>query len=129
MRKTCVITHYTCSQSTCEMSLFPTTVHNLTERALSTLQIQKRTCFNLKIEINRPIQMVFFSPPRSTRTQEIPKNGFSILLQHCNILQYTATHYNALQHIAIHCNTLQHTASFCNILQDTAPLHGPNSPA
>ena len=36
---------------------------------------------------------------------------FTIVTQHCNKLQQTATHCNALQHTTTHCNTLQHTAT------------------
>jgi len=35
-------------------------------------------------------------------------------LEHCSILQHTATHYNSLLHNPTHCSTLQHAATRCN---------------
>ena len=42
------------------------------------------------------------------------------VLQHCIILQHTATHCNTLYCTSTHCNMLQHTAPPCNVLQHTA---------
>jgi len=95
---------------------------------MSTLQIQPRTCFHPKIEINRPIHMVFFPSsqiyPHSRNTQKWIFDSFTTLQHttiHCDTLQRITTHCNTLQHIATYCIILQHTAGHCNTAWSKLP--------